>query len=128
MATIKGPIRFSASDRSINEQLTERLWQAVLQGEAKVNLPFEAKGWKSKFNADIVERAAEVPKEEVVEKTTPEIEIDDLIYIKGIGKGTIAKLKRRFKNIAELKEALIADKINFLTRRRIVKLKKFLLE
>ena len=53
MAVIKGPITLRGG-RPLGEQLGELVMQAVKKGEIKLNLPFEAKNWKSTKNAELV--------------------------------------------------------------------------
>ena len=123
MAVIKGPITLRGG-RPLGEQLGELVMQAVKKGEVRLNLPFEAKNWKSTKNAELVGGIA------VKEAERKEFEtLRDLEKIKGIGKATVDKLEAKYGTLANLIDALQGDEIyEDFNDRRVDLLKKHLLE
>ncbi|MFW6172958.1 MAG: hypothetical protein ACOC5T_04370 [Elusimicrobiota bacterium] len=109
MPTIKGPIHFKGG---FNAK------EFMKKQDIKIKLPFEATDFKSSkipesadlSNIKFAKGAKKKAKKEKKKEKEPKNSLD-LSYINGIGKKTVADIKRVYKDLNELKRALKSNKV-----------------
>jgi hypothetical protein len=140
MATIKGPIKI-ISGGVASEQFSAKVVDLARENKTKLAMPFEATGWESSKNSEMiigkvpaprinVPEASEIRREiplvaEIVAAVpVPDLSIKELEAIKGISRNMAIKLSEKYKSRLALIEAIKASNVPEVDKIRLGILRK----